>query len=496
MKSYRIIYNQDETNLFAITKEPITPGHVDRMVDEVADAGVDVLLVNPQAQRTNYPSKAWQTNWDGYVPGDRAFWGPVPDAEVKEREAWVVQMKRLADQGCNYLARALARCRAKGIAPGITVRMNDMHDAPTPGTHLFSRFYMEHPEFRLNNGPFCGWSATGLNYEHAEVRECFLALIRELACDYDCDVLELDFLRFHCYFPRRDFVRHCAIMTGFVRDVRAILDKSGRRVALMARIAASPAAAYELGFDVAAWARDRLVDGISAGAFLNSQWQVPVADFRALVGDRVAVYACTDCPADRRPGLPMRKIPVEPALLRGFAAGHLAAGADGVELFNFFCAREEGWGTPQEPSFATLREMRALEPLRGAEKTYTVMSGWANGETDGVQQVPVTLERAQTRTFRILLAAEPEGTPIEAAVVFTEGTGMRPDQLWLHVNDTPVGPATAADTLPEPAKDLRQAVFGVPPAALRDGNNELVLRNEGESLTIISLEVRVALNAR
>lgn len=36
MKQYRILYNQDATNLFGSTKEPLTPAHVDRMVDEVA----------------------------------------------------------------------------------------------------------------------------------------------------------------------------------------------------------------------------------------------------------------------------------------------------------------------------------------------------------------------------------------------------------------------------------------------------------------------------
>lgn len=490
MKQYHVIYNQDCTNLFAVTKEPLTPAHVDRMVDEVADGGADVLLINPQAQRASYPSRVWQTFWDGYVPGERAFFGPVPDAEVAGRESWIGQMKRLADQGCDYLAHALARCRKTGIAPGISVRMNDMHDAPTPGTHLYSRFYMAHPELYLHNDGFCGWSATGLNYEHPEVREHYLALIRELVQDYDCQVLELDFLRFHCYFPRNDFARHAAIMTGFVREVRRLLDGTGRRIALLARVAASPAAAYELGFDVAAWARERLVDGLSAGAFLNTQWRVPIGEFRRLVGEGVALYACTDYTADRRPGLPARQMPIEPTLLRGFAAGHLAAGADGVELFNFFCAREQAWeATPREPSFATLREMRGVAALRGANKTYTLMSGWAAAETDGLQQVPLTLERAQVRSVQMLLAAEPESTHVEVLVLLAGSSATRPEQLWLQVNHLPVGSAQSVSVLPAPAKETSQAVFTVPPTALRDGTNELVLRNEGETLTVLSIDV-------
>ena len=46
----RVIYNQDCTNLFVTEKEPLAPRHVDRMVDEVAEGGADLFLVNPNAQ--------------------------------------------------------------------------------------------------------------------------------------------------------------------------------------------------------------------------------------------------------------------------------------------------------------------------------------------------------------------------------------------------------------------------------------------------------------
>jgi hypothetical protein len=491
--NYRIIYNQDSTNLFAITREPIAPRHVDRMVDEVAAGGADVMLINPNAQRVNYPSRVWQTFWDGYVPGKRDFFGPVPDAEVSAREAWVVQMKNLADQGCDYLTRALARCRQRGIVPGVSVRMNDMHDAPTPGTHLFSRFYMEHLDLRLDNGPACGWGARGLDYTHAAVRAHYLALIREVVTEYDVEVLELDFLRFHCYFPRQHFAENAGIMTEFLREVRSTLAGTGRQVALMARVPATPAAAYELGFDVAAWAREGLVTGISAGAFLNTQWAIAVDEFKALVGRDIAVFACTDYTADRRPELPVRAMPTDPLLLRGFAAGHLATGADGVELFNFFCAREQCWEKqPLEPAFATLRDMRSLAALRAVPKSYTVTAGWAVGQTDGPTQVPVTAEPGQPRLFQMLLAAEPDSVCVEAVVVFTGGGATQTDQLWLQVNHVPAGPAQSVRTVPGNTKGVRQAVFAVPVDALRDGRNTLVLRNEGEALTVISLDIQVS----
>jgi len=492
MKEYRVLYNQDDSHLFVMTREPITPHHVDRMVDEVADRGAGVMLINPNSQRVNYPSRAWQTFWDGYAPGRREFFGPVPDADVPGREAWVRQMMRLADQGCDYMARALARCRQRGIAPGVTIRMNDMHDGLTPGTNLFSRFYMEHRDLCLNIGDSDNWGGKGLNYEHVAVRNHYLALIRELAQDYDFDVMELDFLRFQCYFPRSDFDKHAGIMTEFIREVRAILDTSGRPVSLMARVAATPACAYELGFDVARWAREGIIDGVTAGAFLNTQWFIPVDEFRALVGKDVAVYACTDCAADHRPGLPMRSMPLEPQLLRGFAAGHLATGADGVELFNFFCAREESWGlAAKTPSFATLRELGALAPLRGLAKTYTLTSnGWPS-IVDGAAQVPVAIASRETRSFQMLLAAEPATVGVEVSVVFAGEADVNATELWLQVNHVPAGPASPAEAMVDSTNGARRAAFTVPAEALRDGRNTLLLRNEGKTVTVISMDLRV-----
>lgn len=486
---YRVVYNQDCTNLFVAIKEPLRPEHVDRMVDEVADGGADVLLVNPNAQRVNYPSRAWQTFWDGYAPGRREFFGPLPDAELPGREHWVSQMKRLADQGCDYLARALAHCSTKGVTPGVTVRMNDMHDVPWPGSNLFSRFYMEHPELRLSNPPACGWSATGLNYEHAAVREHYLELIREIVAGYEFDVLELDFLRFSSYFPRADFPRHCAIMTGFIREVRGVLASANRRIALTARVATMPAAAYELGFDLAAWAREGLVDAVTFGAFLNTAWDMPVDEFRQVAGDDIALYACADFAVDRRVGLPERSLPRSTEFLRGFASAYRAAGADGIEFFNFFCSREGQ--QPQDPLFGVLRELQSPEQLRGKPKAYAVTAGWGVGEVDGPVQVPVVIGRDQHRVFRMLLAAEPPGTPVEAEIVL-EGEGkVSPADLWLHVNATAAGPAREFREMAVEGKRVRSAIFAVPAAALQDGANRLFFRNEGELLTVLAVEVRV-----
>ncbi len=494
---YRVLYNQDCTDLFD-RAEKVTPQDVQRMVDEVAQGGADVMLVNPNAQRVNYPSKVWQTYWEGYKKGDRSFFGDVPDESVERRDQWVGQMAQLARQ-CNYLATALVRCRERGIAPGITLRMNDMHDAPWPGSHMFSRFYREHPQLHLEPLDGRSWGAAGLDYAHAEVRRHFLALVRELVESYDFDVLELDFLRFPYYFERDNIDQHCTTMTGFIRDVRKTLDRAERHIALIPRVASSPGAARQLGFDVQAWAREGIVDGITAGNFLATCWGLAVEDFRKLVGPRIAVYASSEVAADRREGLPVRYLPGSYEMLRGFAAGYLAAGADGVNTFNFFLARNHRPVTAEE-FYGGLREMRSLKAIRGKPRIHVLTAGFWLPECDMPEQVPVTIRAGRERKFEMLLAAESQGAQVTVLVTFDGENG--PDDMWLRINHHSGSHAAEiregradkkpeADTKDKPSPKNKIAVFKVPPAVIQDGRNDLIIRSGRVNTTIVGIDVDV-----
>ena len=483
-KRYRVIYNQDCTDLFLRAPEPVRPEHVDNMVDEVADGGADVMLINPNAQKANYPSKVWETYWGG----DASQW-----------PRYARQMKNLADAGCDYLGRALAQCRKRGLVPGVSVRMNDMHGSREPDTDpRNSLFYKQHPEYRLAGDGGHG-GRLGLNYGHAAVREHYLILIKELVERYDFDVMELDFLRFHAYFPRGRFSEHCAIMTDFLRQVRFMPAAANRNITLLARVAATPAAAGELGFDIAAWGREKLVDGLIFSEFLNTGWEMPVDEFRAQVGDAMALYAGMDVSADRRPGLPVRYMPLNERLMRGFAASYLAAGADGLYVFNYF--------TFPGTQYRLLGQMASREQLRGLPKTFLITStGNSHWETDLPHQVPAALGTMCSREFSMQLAEEPEGTAMTLQVAFTGGASA--DQLWLRCNHVPVGSAqpveagsaressrilntSAKISLPALTVPLQTAEFALPVGAIRDGRNRLTLRNEGKEIVIHGLEIHV-----
>ena len=496
---YRVIFNKDCTDLFDKGNN-LTPRDVQRMVDEVADGGADVLLVNPQSQRVNYPSKVWQTYWDGYKEGDRSFFGSVPDKSVERRDHWIGQMAQLAQQ-CDYLATALARCREKGISPGISLRMNDMHDAPWPDSHMFSRFYKENPQLYLK--PIAGrsWGAKGLDYAHKEVREHYLSLVRELVEDYDLDVLELDFMRFPYYFEQGNIEQHCGTMTGFIREVRQLLNGTGRDIALIPRVASSPDAARRLGFDVQTWAREGLVDGITTANFLGTCWVLPIEDFRKLVGPRIAVYASAEVSADRRKDLLTRYLPESYEMLRGFAAGNLAAGADGINVFNFFLARHHRPVTAEE-FYGGLREMRSLEHARSRPRIHLLSSGFWLPECDMADQMPASINYGKEREFEILLASESVGQEVTAFVYFDGESGA--DEISLRIGDHSCSHAVeirkgSVDEKKRPEDKIKDesshknkiAVFKVPSGVVKDGRNKLIVRSDRHTVTIVGIDVDV-----
>ena len=315
------------------------------------------------------------------------------------------------------------------------------------------------------------------------MRDHLLALIGELAGRYRFELLELDFLRFAEYFDGTDPEGQRGTMTAFLHEVREVLSAASRPVALMARIASNPGAALELGFDVRSWAREGAVDAISCGSFLLTGWEMPVDRYRRLVGDDIAVYACTDSAAGRRGSRDTALMALDPALVRGFAAGYLAAGADGIELFNYFCVREDP--ANPDPRFEVMAQIGALDRLRGAERRHPATVGVSNPATDLPVQVPVELGPRQSRSFRLLLARGVAGGGAAVAVEL-EGD-IPPGALHLRMNDRPAGSALEVED--------GVARFAVPADAVRDGVNELVLRIGAHAVTVHGIEVRFAADA-
>jgi len=188
-------------------------------------------------------------------------------------------------------------------------------------------------------------------------------------------------------------------------------------------------------------------------------------------------------------------LPLHPELVRGLAVGYAAAGAAGLNFFNYFTPREEH--PPLTPEVSVLGELREPQGLRGRPKTYTV-NGEASvthggvPETDRPAQLPVVLGERSCRDFRLLMMAEPEATAVTAEIRFTGDPGPEPGQLWLRLNAHAAGSARALETVPDTEQQpVSVARWALPAAALRNGWNRLQLRNEGREITLLGVDLLV-----
>lgn len=494
-----LLYNQDPGALFSHTEEPIDPAHVDEMVDELAAGGVDILLLNVNMWRTNYPSDVWETWWDGWRDWAESN-PPIESEEVTNVQHWhhhrhpsrhwmIEQMERLASQGCDYLRRTIDHCRSRSVTPGVSIRMNDQHDLGFPESQYFSSFYRSNPDLRLETDRSSGLA--GLNYEYDAVRDHFIALIEEVVSDYDPAVIELDFLRHVPFFDEvEDSSR--GVMTDFVGRVSERCDTSS--VDVLARVPATPGAALELGFDVETWSDRDLVDGLIVGPQpCYADWQVPVDRFRERL-DECPLYVSIDKWSDSPPDLPRRLIPSEEELLLGIGGAYAPLDVDGLYFFNFFGPRVEEI-SPEEPRFDLLDRLDRDSELRGNTKRYVATVG-VHDRTVSPTQVPFTVAPGESRTLSMALLDEPPGTTFRVQTLL--GRTVSTDDLRMRLNGTPLG---RPDSISEHVRsEYRLESGGSVPTAVYElltdrfvpGTNRFVIRNDGaDSLTVDGLEIRV-----
>ena len=314
--------------------------------------------------RTNYPSQVTELIGAG-----------VPEYPRRGDELAAATYRRLAAEGTDTLAVVAAACREAGLACYASMRMNGDYNAGWMGETLprmfNSRFWWDNPGYRVR-GP-AGEDRTKLSYAFPEVRAFKLALLREAAAR-DIDGLNLDFLRHpdflgyeeplvaafqarHGLDPRRLpahderwFQLRAEVLTGFVREVRALLDEAGRargrRLGLSARVDWKAHRAW--GCDLAGWLREGLLDYVVVAQRSLGGYEFDLAPFVALArpsgcavlfGEE-AILTGNDLTAQEDKLVAAGKMkPPERALLtadqyRTRATRWYAAGAAGLHLFN------------------------------------------------------------------------------------------------------------------------------------------------------------------
>lgn len=503
---------------------------IHRYVDLLADSGIDTFLINANACRAWYPSKVIPTILDGYVRGDREYFRghaicqgvtePVAVERFIDRiMAFMNLYQDLLDAGVDWLAETTRACRRRGIAPWVTVRMNDFHGHKNIEGSFFNTEQLKDPAMRLSRS---GYSPTmfepgyrtALNYEKPEVRAQMYAQIKEVVEDYDFEGLELDWWRQPLCCEPNATPETVAMMTGWFREVRALTRRraqaTGRPYPFGLRIPGRLDTLKNIGIDVETLCRKEVIDFVAPSGFWCTSWEMPHDELRRRLGKSVAIYGVIEDGANPLPsrGLErnlardIRLISSSPEMLRANAAGKLALGADGIEWFNFYCtdqARMPGLIS----DYAALRGIDDLGGLRGQPKHYTFSlsgHGLVLPPFEIVPQLPVTLEKWWNHSFRLPMCTEPADGDLELVIQIVLRAENQPEALPVAFNGCwPVVEHEVTDRLLYPCGSLthltaahRGCNYRFPIGLIRDGWNEITVENGGgQPITIAAIEVAV-----
>ena len=484
----QLFYNQDCTDFFWWSEIPAgkAGATIDRYVDVIAGAGVTVFLCNSNARRTNYRSQVWDAFWDGYDPqgpDDQPFLAPIPRGEVAAYRKGIGNMLAVHQQGIDYPARVMERCRHHGISPWISLRMNDCHENHIPAHPFHGSFWIKHPQWIRNHSP--GYFATCLDYAYPEVREYFMALVVETLERYDLDGLELDFMREPYLFSAGQESEGALILTAWLREVRqrvaAAAARRGHPIRIGVRVPSRPEVALAMGLDAVAWAKAGLIDCVVATPrWASLEFDMPISQWRQLLGaTKVTLAGGLEILYRPSPGGPAST--VTPELAFGAAASVLAQGADAVYLFNYFPG-----------AFATAIYQNTLQPM---------------ASLDALQKLP----RRIGVTYRDITApGEKYQPPLPATgqeIALAMNIRPAPDERWLC--DLAIGLVTAQGSpMPVPSvlvngtpceflrenpapEGSRLISFRIPTSALaKAGVHEIKIASQDQkSLTVQLVEV-------
>ena len=496
---FHVLYSNDTTNVSGCTSpwhpngEPFRAKYLEASVDEVAGK-VDAHFLQPGL---------------GEVP----MW-PSKVLPLEEHYRWVKDTYGIGPDtfgkfvmgGGDVVKVFLDRCRARKQAAFISIRLNDAHHKEwvnaKPGDKLSSavgmavtKFYRDHPEYRV--GQKLGSAQFQvLNWAHPEVSARKLAFLTELCENYDLDGLELDFMRFYSFFPRDKSTtseQRRAIITGFVREVRGLLDRTareGRRRWLCARAPGFVSTLDPLGIDLPALVAAGL-DMVNLSATYFTTQQMEVAAVRALV-PQAAVYVEMCHSTWNGPKLsaggdtsPFRRTTPEQYATTAHQA--YARGADGVSLFNFAYYREHGGpgrGPFNEPPFDALPLLGDRAALARQPQHWFLAQGWAFPFAKDAM-LPRPLASGQTTSFAFDLAPPSGGWEKDARLRMQTIRPLSGARLGVKFNEVELAPADdISEPFPNPYPPMlgtpeTLAAWTVPAKLLRSGPNRVAVSLAG-----------------
>lgn len=429
-----LLFNEDCTNIFFGPRFPAGKAGetIDRYVDVVAGAGVTEFFCNTNARLTNYRSGVWEAFWDGYDPqgaDDQPFLASIPKESVGDWRRLLDNMLATHDEGVDYPARVIDRCRHHGLVPWISLRMNDVHCTDDPQHPIHGMFWKTHPELRRQGAT--GWFHSAYDYAHKKVRDRYCALIVETLERYDADGLELDFMREPYLFSVGREAEGGRILTAWIREIRGWVDaassRRGHAIKLGVRVPSRVETSLGLGLDVISWAKEGLVDlVVPTNRWATIEFDMPLAGWRKCLGAFKGTLAGgIDVSVSSYPGAPMRNALEEISLARGAAMSVLSGGADALYLFNYFPVH----CFPKLNDVAGyqdhLRSLSSMERLQKAPRTHVVT--WREVQAPGeIYRAPLPAT-GRSFSFPLPLGPRPGAGRAVSVILLSEAASLIPD---------------------------------------------------------------------
>jgi hypothetical protein len=510
---FHVLFSDDTTHITSCVSpyhkksEAWRPPMLQAAVDEVAHRGVDVHMIQlahgqvPWYQSRVYSMADHLAWWKTHFGADPMAGGRRP-------------LEQYLLDGGDLLRLFVERCRQTGQHPFVSLRLNDAHHVElvnkpgnTDGFQAISRFYAEHQQWRIGTDPK-DWNQRTLDWTHPEVPDYMFSLVREQCENYDLDGFELDFMRIPSFFrvTETTFAQRSAIITGFVRRVREVLDRTarpGQRRWLCVRVPCYQSMYDRLGVDLPAMVRAG-VDMVNLSAHYFTVQQCDMAAIRRTIPTasvylemchttRVGPAASTKSAYDN---FTFRRTTPE----QYYTAAHLAyaRGLDGVSTFNFQYYREHGVGERgpfHEPPFAVLAHLGDRAWLaRQAQHYLLAATTWITP-----RPLPATFKAGQSTTLTLDMAP-PTGGWKQNGRLRIQGKADLGDSRWravlngvelVETADRSEPYTTAYPPLLGTAAEHR--AWHVPPQVLRDGLNNLcltLLTGNTRSIVFVDLAAR------
>ena len=421
----RILYNSDSGNAFAEYWNRGAPlstmdgeavkAIVANGIDELAKAGVDTLamVVSHRFHTVYGPSRVLEDEWrhpekdDGY--------------------------RSLRDEGLDFRQLMAELCHQRGMEFLACIRMNDRHGGLAVG-----RIIRENPQWHLKirGGP-------AIDFAPEPVRAKLLAYIEELLATVEVDGLELDYMRWCHMFPPGQGAENAHLLTDFMQKTRALLDAAAQRRArsrllLGVRVPQTLKECEYLGFDVAAWIQQGLVDFVVPSDFFYTDLNTRVEEYVKLAeGTDCRIYPAIHPITYRGDDVGINNL----SHYRAAAQNFYAYGASGVETYNYqyHWGRRIGRNTPWPgymwpAALGYLRHLRDPQDIAGHDRHYRFYPLWEEGAPTGTgaKDDRIKLDRAQAdpsgaQRFRLaedLRQAELRATLQFKAVGLIEGESL------------------------------------------------------------------------